>query len=369
MKKNRKPFDFLIFMAVLILLSMGLVMVLSASYYFVDIRFKDSFKIIKGQLVFAVIGVIGMLAAANFDYRKLSKFGVILMVISIVMLVLCKVPGIGIERNGSARWINLGITEFQPSELAKLSIILFFSNSLSRRKDQLNSFFRGFMPYILLLGLVAGLILIETHLSGTIIISSVAIILLFSAGAKLRHLFILATPAVAGLTVVALFTDYMNDRIQSFINPWKDSSGDGWQIVQGLYAIGSGGIFGRGLGRSLQKFLYIPEPHNDYIFAILAEELGFIGVLAVLFLFLVLIWRGIKVALNAPDTFGSLVAVGITSLIGVQSLFNIAVVTKAVPSTGVSLPFFSYGGTALVLFLVEMGILLNISRYSNYDRI
>jgi cell division protein FtsW len=225
------------------------------------------------------------------------------------------------------------------------------------------------MPYILLLGIVAGLILIETHLSGTIIVVSVAIIILFSAGAKIRHIFLLATPAIAGLTAVALFTDYMNARIQSFFDPWKDLSGDGWQVVQGLYAIGSGGIFGRGLGRSLQKFLYIPEPHNDYIFAILAEELGFIGVLAVLFLFLVLIWRGIKVAMNAPDTFGSLVAVGITSLIGVQSLFNIAVVTKSVPTTGVSLPFFSHGGTALVLFLVEMGILLNISRYANYERI
>jgi len=368
--KGRKPFDFLIFMTVLILLAMGLVMVLSASYYFVDVRFKgDAFKIARSQMFFAVVGIGAMFFMANFDYRRLAKLGGPLIIASIIMLALVKVPGIGITRNGASRWINIGFMEFQPSELAKFSIIVFFSASLSKRKDQLKKFFSGFLPYILLLGVIAGLIIIEPHLSGTIIVTTVAIIILFAAGARLSHLFMLFAPAVAGLTAVAVFTEYMNARLKSFIDPWSDLSGDGWQVVQGLYAIGSGGIFGRGLGRSMQKFLYIPEPHNDYIFAILAEELGFVGVLAVMFLFLILIWRGLKVALNSPDSFGCLMATGITSLIAVQSLFNIAVVTKSVPSTGVSLPFFSYGGTALVLFLAEVGILLNISRYSNYERI
>lgn len=367
--KGRKPFDFLIFMTVLILLAFGLVMVFSASAPTAENQYHDVYRVIKSQLLFAVIGIAAMLLAANYDYKKLAKFAAILLIVSIVFLIMVRIPGIGRETKGTWRWIYIGTFNFQPSEIAKFSIILFFAYSLSKRKEQLNTFFKGFLPYLLLMGVFAGLLLLEPHLSGTIIILSVATVILFSAGAKIRHFFILIVPAVVGLATVVTFTDYMNDRIESFIDPWKDLQGNGWQIVQSLYAIGSGGIFGRGLGRSMQKFLYIPEPQNDYIFAILAEELGFIGVLAVLFLFLIFIWRGVKVAINAPDTFGSLLAIGITSLIAVQSLFNVAVVSKAVPATGVSLPFFSSGGSALVLFLAEVGVLLNISRYSNYERI
>lgn len=368
--KGRKPFDFWIFITVLILLAFGLIMVFSASAPTAENEHNDIYFIIKRQLLFAVIGVAAMLLTANFDYRKYAgKLCILGLVVSIVLLILVRVPGIGQKTNGTWRWFYIGGQQFQPSEIAKMAIILFFAYSLSKRKDSLNSFFKGLLPYLLLLGLFAGLLLLEPHLSATIIIFLVGSIILFAAGAKIRHFVVLSAPVLAAFALVVSFTDYMNDRIESYLNPWADKAGDGWQVIQSLYAIGSGGIFGRGLGHSMQKFLYLPEPQNDYIFAVLAEELGFVGVLAVLLLFLIFLWRGIKVAMNAPDAFGSLLAVGITSLISVQSLLNVAVVSKAIPSTGVSLPFFSSGGTSLVIFLVEVGILLNISRYAHYERI
>ncbi len=368
--KEKKPFDFWLFMTVLILLSLGLIMVFSASAPTAEKEYKDIYFIIKKQLRFAVLGMAAMLLAANYNYRKYGiKTVLALMGGSIIMLILVLIPGIGREVNGSWRWIYFGSIPFQPSELAKLSIILFLSYFLSKRKKPLDSFFSDLMPYLLVIGLVSLLLMLETHLSATIIIISLSCIILFVAGAKVRHFLILAAPVGGVLVAVISFTDYMTSRINSYINPWSDLQGDGWQTVQSLYAIGSGGIFGRGLGQSMQKFLYIPEPHNDYIFSILAEELGYIGVVAVLLLFMIFIWRGIKIAVNAPDVYSSLIATGITSLIAVQSLFNVAVVTNTVPPTGVSLPFFSSGGTSLVLFMAEVGILLNISRYSNYERI
>jgi len=369
MKTRRSSIDFGLFLTVLILLSLGLIMVLSASMPTAYNTNNDVYYIFKRQLLFAAVGFVGMFVAANIDYRLMGKFSPLFLIVSIVLLILVIIPGIGFESKGTYRWFKFGIFQFQPSEAAKLSIILFFSYSLSKRKDPLQSFFKGMMPYLLLLGLFAVLLLLEPHLSCTMIILSVAAIIMFIAGAKIRYFVILAVPAVAALGTVVAFVPYMRARVLSFINPWNDLQGDGWQAVQSLYAIGSGGLFGRGLGRSMQKFLYIPEPHNDFIFSVLAEELGFIGVLAVLLLFLIFIWRGLKIAMYAQDTFGSLVATGITAQIAVQSLLNIAVVTSSVPPTGVSLPFFSYGGTALVLLMFEIGILLNISRYGNNERI
>lgn len=367
--KGKKPFDFWIFMSVLILLTLGLVMVLSASMptaYHVN---NDIYYIFKKQLMYAVIGIVAMLVAANIDYRKLRKLAPVLLIISIVLLILVLVPGIGRETKETWRWIYIGSFQFQPSEIAKFAVILFFSYSLSKRREKLGYFFKGFCPYLLLIGIISALLIMEPHLSCTIIIVSVAFIILFSAGAKIKHFLIVSVPAIGAFATIVAFVPYMRARVLSFTNPWNDPLGDGYQAVQSLYAIGSGGLFGRGLGRSMQKFLYIPEPHNDFIFSVLAEELGYIGVLAVLLLFMIFIWRGVKVAMNAPDVFGSLVAIGITSLVAVQSLLNVAVVTSSVPPTGVSLPFFSFGGTSLVLFLAEVGVLLNISRNANYERV
>lgn len=357
-------------MSVLVLLCIGLIMVFSASVPTAESRFNDEYHFIKSQLLYAAAGFVIMLLAANFDYKSYQKLAPLLIVVSIVLLILVLIPGIGREINESRRWIYIGnLFNFQPSEIAKFSVIVFFSYSLARKKDQLNTFFKGMLPYLILLGFIAGLLMLETHLSATVILVMVAAMILFTAGAKIRYFAVIGGIGIAGLSAAAFFIDYIRARLTSFLDPWQDVKGSGWQAIQSLYAIGSGGLFGRGLGRSVQKFLWIPEPQNDFIFAILAEELGFIGVLVVLVLFALFIWRGIKVALNAPDTFGSLLATGIVSLIAVQSLLNIAVVSASVPNTGVTLPFFSYGGTSLMLFMFETGVLLNISRYANYERI
>lgn len=366
---SKKPFDFLLFMTVLILLCLGTIMVFSAGAPHANNKMNDTYYFIKKQLQYLPLALLAMFVAMNIDYRKLGRWSPIFLVGSIVLLAL--VPVIGKSHNGAQRWIDLKVTEFQPSEIAKLAVILFFSYSLSKNKNKLNSFFTGLLPYLLLLGVFGGLLLLEPHLSGTIIIFGVACIILFAAGAKIWHFVLLSFPAAAGLVALIIFFPYRRARLISFLNPFDPSviKSDGYQVVQSLYAIGSGGLFGRGLGRSMQKFLYIPEPYNDFIFSILAEELGFIGVVAVLLLFLVFIWRGVKIAINAPDTFGSLVAIGITSLIAIQVIINIAVVTSSMPVTGMPLPLFSYGGTSLIFLMCGIGILLNISRYANYDRI
>lgn len=367
--KSKKPFDFWIFLTVLLLLSLGIIMVFSASAPTAYNVNHDVYYFLKKQLISAILGCVAMFVALNFDYHKLARFAPLLLVASIVLLILVLIPGIGKNTKGTWRWFYIGGQQFQPSELAKFAVILFFAHSLSKRRDQLQYFFKGLLPYLLVIGIFAGLLLLEPHLSCTIILILVAAIILFCAGAKIRHFVMMAVPVTAALALVVAVTPYMQKRVFSFLNPWNDLKGDGWQAVQSLYAIGSGGLFGRGLGRSLQKFLYIPEPHNDFIFSVLAEELGFLGVIAVLILFLIFIWRGIKVSMNAPDVFGSLLAIGITSLVAVQVLLNVAVVTSSMPPTGVSLPFFSYGGTSLMIFMAEVGVLLNISKQANYERI
>ncbi len=367
---KKRPFDFLIFLTVLTLLGLGTIMVFSSgaphAYTYLH---GDTYYFLKKQLIYVALGLIGMFFTMNIDYRKLGKISPILFGISVMLLGLVCVPGIGKNLNGARRWLGVGGFTVQPSEFAKISVILFFSYSISKRQDKLKSFKDGLLPYLLLIGVVAGLLLLEPHLSGTIIIGLVAFIILFCAGARIWHFVVLGAPVIGALVVLVLTSEYRLKRLISFMDPWKDVQGAGWQIVQSLYAIGSGGLFGRGLGKSLQKFLYIPEPYNDFIFAVYAEELGFVGVVAVLALFVIFLWRGVKVATHTKDLFGSLVAVGITSWIMVQMVINILVVTSSMPVTGMPLPFFSYGGTSLIFLLSGIGILLNISRHSEYDRI
>ena len=366
--KGRKPFDFWLFMTVLILLSIGIITVFSASAPFSHSAYQDVYYILKRQLVYAALGVVAMLVTMNINYKIYSRFATLSLIISIGLLIAVFIPGLGINENGATRWLKYPI-RFQPSEVAKIAIIVYFSNSLSKRKTPLNSFFKDLLPYLMIMGIFAALMMKQPHLSGTLILLALAAIILFCAGAKIKHFLAILTPAGAAFAAAVAFIPYVNRRVQSFLDPFSDMQGDGYQVVQSLYAIGSGGLFGRGLGKSMQKFLYLPYPHNDFIFPVLAEELGFLGVLTVMLLFVIFTWRGIKIAMCAPDMFGSLVAVGITSLITVQTLLNIAVVTAAMPPTGVSLPLFSYGGTSLILTMAAIGILLNISRYSNYSRI
>jgi cell division protein FtsW len=369
--KSKKPFDFWIFMTVILLLALGTIMVFSASApYAYNYNHGDAYHFLKKQLIILPISFIAMFFMMNYDYKKLGKLAPIILIVSIVANLLIIVPGLGMTINGARRWVNLGFSSFQPSEFAKMGVIIFFSYSLSKRKDQLNSFFKGLMPYLILIGIYAGVIvLLQKHLSATMVIAMVGCIILFSAGAKITHFFLLAVPAVAGLAAAIIIEPFRMRRLYAFLDPFKYKQDEGWQVINSLYAIGSGGLFGKGLGKSMQKYLYIPEPHNDFILSVMAEELGFIGIVVVLTLFLIFIWRGIKVSMNAPDVFGSLMAIGITSLIAVQVIINVAVVTSSMPTTGMPLPFFSYGGNSLVFLMSEIGILLNISRYANYERL
>jgi len=369
MSTGRKPVDFWLFMTVLILISFGTIMVFSASSAYSNLRYDNTYYFLKSQLINVAAGFIAMIAAMNYDYRKLGKLSPLMLAASILLLILVAIPFIGLKINNARRWLDLGVTTMQPSEFAKLAVIMFYSHSLSKRREQLGSFTKGLLPYLVLMVVFAGLLMLEPHLSGTMVIMIVACVILFCAGAKLKHFFAMGVPVFATFTMAVIFVDYIRLRVTTFLDPMQDPQGEGYQIIQSLYAIGSGGLFGKGLGKSLQKFLYIPEPHNDFILSVLAEELGFVGVLAVLLLFIIFIWRGIKIAMNAADVFGSLVAIGITSLVAIQVIFNVAVVTASMPVTGMPLPFFSYGGTSLVFLMAGIGVLLNISRYAKYDRL
>jgi len=302
-----------------------------------------------------------MLFLSKVDYRFYKRFGKIGFIIGVGLLVLVLL--IGIERNDAKRWIDLGITTFQPSEFVKFLVILFYAASLSEHKEKLKSFKEGFVPFISGIVLITGLLLLEPHMSAAMVMLCIGSIMMIVAGSRIKHFvlsgLLVGIPAIIAMIAVA---PYRLSRITTFLDPWSDPQGEGWQVIQSLYAIGSGGLFGTGLGLSKQKYLYIPEPHNDFIFSVLAEELGLVGVIGVIVLFVLFIWRGIIIATKAQDLFGSLLAVGITSLVAIQAIINIAVVTSSMPNTGMPLPFFSYGGTALTMLLACVGILLNISR-------
>lgn len=303
-----------------------------------------------------------MFFISMIDYRiykgRIADIGI---VGAIILLALVFVPGLGVTRNDATRWLNIGI-QFQPSEIMKVAIIIFLSAKISKYPESINRFWQGMLLYLLLLGVIAGLLLFEPHMSATVIILIISASIMFSAGLSWKYIIPVGIGGVAACVVLALTAEYRMKRVMIFLDPWQDKLGDGWQIIQSIYAIASGGLFGVGLGKSTQKYMYIPEPHNDFIFAILSEELGFIGALGVIALFAIFIWRGIVIAMKAPDMFGTLLAVGITTMVGIQALLSIAVVSSAIPVTGIPLPFFSYGGTALIILLCSCGILLNISR-------
>jgi len=362
LKSKQKHFDFGFLLIVLGLIAFGLVMVFSASSESARVNHGDALYFIKRQTAWALISLVAMMIASQFDYRKYKKLSKPVMGISLLLLVI--VLAVGSEINGGKRWLDLKVISFQPSEIAKLAVILFFANGLSGGRRQLESFTTGFLPYMGVLGIIALLLLLEPHMSATVVIVLIGMAILFAAGAKIKHIMAVAIPGLVGGVALILMSPYRLKRLLSFTDPFADAQGDGWQVIQSLYAIGSGGLFGGGLGRSRQKFLYIPEPHNDFIFSILCEELGFIGAVVVILMFALLIYKCIMIAINAPDIFGSLVATGITALIAVEVIINIAVVTSSMPVTGMALPFFSYGGTSLLMHTFAMGIMLNISKHT-----
>ena len=365
-KKRAKifsEFDYTFLLLTVVLTVIGLIMLLSASTPAANVKFGKSYYFFEKQLIYTAVGMIAMYIISLVDYHKYKKYANFGILLGIVLLVLVLVPFIGISRNGSRRWINLGFTDFQPTELVKFLMALFFASMLADRKYDLNTF-KGLTRYGLWILAVVAPIMLETHLSGAIVIAGIAICLLIVGGANMKYISLGSLTLLGGGTVLALLMQSRATRIMSFFHPFDDPQGKGYQIIQSLYAIGSGGVFGRGLGQSMQKYSYLPEPYNDFIFAIVGEELGFVGSVFIILLFAGLIVRGVKIALEAPDTFGMLLATGIVSQIAIQMVLNIAVVTSSVPNTGVTLPFFSYGGTSMMMLLMEMGVVLNISRNS-----
>ena len=352
----------------LLLTVMGLVMLFSASFPSANYETGDPTFYLKRQGLFALLGLAAMVVMSRMNYQKLRRYSVLLVGISLFLLLLVLVPGLGINENGATRWLGKkGVLTFQPSEIAKLAVIVFFADSISKKKNLMETFKYGIRPYLLLLAFYAVLMLLEPHLSGTILIVGTGVVLLIVGGINKKWAIgSIGAVAAVGFAYVKLVEtgviSYGASRIEMWKNPFVDPLKDGYQLSQSLITIGSGGLTGVGLGKSRQKFLYLPEEHNDFIFAVVCEELGLIGATLVMLVFALLILRGFWIALQARDRFGALRVVGIMTQIGLQTFFNIAVVSGLVPTTGISLPFFSYGGTALALQLFEMGIVLSVSR-------
>lgn len=362
---------------ILVLLAIGLVMLFSASYansYYLQ---GNSYYYISRQAVFAVFGVAAMLLISTFDYHSFHKLAIVIFGISVFLLVfllICRyahIESIANWEGDATRWLNFGFVSFQPSEIAKFALIVLFAHMISRNLDRMDTFRYGVVPYVAIMGLVAALIFLESHLSATLIILALGAIMMFVGGTKPRW-FLIGGVLVAAVLLFVVVTKggYQMDRIRIWLDPFSsDLDRDlTHQTRQSLYAIGSGGLLGVGLGQSRQKYLYLPAPQNDFIFAIVCEELGFVGALVIIVLFALLIWRGVYVSIHARDKFGMLLGLGITFQVGLQAVLNICVVTNTIPNTGISLPFFSYGGTALLMLLGQMGILLNISRSANVEK-
>ncbi len=393
--KNNMDLPFLLLL--FLILAIGLVMLLSASYFAADYKTNDSFFYFKRQLIFVAIGLVLMYGVSKLDYKYLRIFGVLGMVVSVILLGLALVlPGQGDIK----RWIYIGSFQFQPSEIAKLALILYLARGLDENYKKITSkklskekyaktiyeisgnrwvISQGtttLFYYLFIIAIMAGLVAAGSHLSGTILILGIGVTMLWLGEGRARW-FVLGLIVVAILVVIAIFKyeeipilkDYMAERIQAWLDKDFEPRGARWQTNQSLYAIGSGGFFGSGLGNSKEKYLYVSEPQNDFIFAIVCEELGFVGATAIILLYGALIWRGITIGMHAKDRFGALVAFGMVFQLGLQVFLNIAVVTDTLPNTGISLPFFSYGGTSMCLCLIEMGAVLAVSRQANMPKV
>ena len=366
--KRKNPIDLIFLSFVLIILVCGLVVMASASYANAYYYMGNSLHYISRQLFFAFIGLIAMTITANFDYHNWRKYAWVIYFISILLLLFVFTQR---KINDARRWIFVGPINFQPSEIAKFSIIILYAMLLDCHKKRMSSFWYGILPFALILALPAGLILIEPHISATILIVGISAIMIFVGGLSWK-LITVSGVCGAGAVFAASLIPKIQERFMERYNIWKDPfidpQGDGFQTIQSLYAIGSGGLMGTNLGNSKQKYLFLPEPQNDFVFSIACEELGFIGAILIITLFIALIWRGFTIAINARDTFGKMMAIGLTIQVGLQAFLNMAVVTNTIPNTGISLPFFSYGGTSLIMLLAQMGIVLNISRNAALEK-
>jgi cell division protein FtsW len=352
-----------LFGTVVVLCSVGVIMVYSASAIIAVDRFHDPFFFLRKQFFWAVIGFGCLWAALRMDYRRLERLVVPLLVLSFVLLVLVLVPPFGQVINGTRRWFRAGPLSFQPVELAKFSLVLYLAAFLSRRRDQMSSFGQGLVPPLLVAGLMAGLTIVQPDLGNSLALVILTLTLAYLAGARVTHMLAIGAAALPVVGLLIALRPYRWRRMLAFVNPWDDPQGSGFQIIQSFLALGSGGWFGLGLGESKQKLFYLPEPYTDFIFAIIGEELGLVGAGLVVGVFAVLIWRGLRVGLRAPDPFGAYLALGLTIMLATQTLVNLGVVTGALPTKGLPLPFVSFGGSALLMTMFSAGVLLNISQY------
>lgn len=354
--------DFSLLIVIMLLTLFGVLMVFSSSFYYSLNRMNDLYHFFSKGVVLAALGLVVMLVTAQVDFRRYEKWSVPFMLIAAVLLILV-LTKMGMELNGAKRWISVGPVLVMPSEVAKMALVLFMARLIKHNQKSITKL-STIVMFCVIIGSFAGLIVLQPNYSTALILASGLFVMLYLGGAKLQHLGLMGLIGGVSAFFVVLIADYRIDRIFAFLNPTADKMGDNWQVVQSLYALGSGGIFGVGLGQSTQNKLYIPEPQNDFIFSTIGEELGLIGTLIVLMLFVSLIWRGYRAAMRCPDLFGSLVASGIVTMITIQMIVNICVTTKLIPVTGVPLPFISSGGSSLVVLLFQMGILLNISKSS-----
>jgi len=348
--------------ATVVLVGLGIVMIYSASAIRAQERFGDPTFFLKKQVLWAALGLLAMVWAVTWDLKRFQRVTPILFLLSLLLLLLVLVPGVGVKINGARRWLRFFGLSFQPAELAKLAVVLFLASYFARRQDRLDSFLDGFLPPLLMTGLMAALIIAQPNFGTAVILLLTAAVLFFVGHARVSHLLGTAALSLPGLLLMMWMSDHGRARLLALWNPSQVSARATYQLDQSFYALGPGGWLGLGLGNSMQKLFFLPEPHNDFIFAILGEELGFVGAVIVVAVFTVFLWRGTRTAIRAPDPYARYLAMGVTGLIVSQAVVNMGVVSGLLPTTGVPLPFLSFGGSSLVIMLFAVGVLLNVSR-------
>lgn len=359
--KRLEAYDMVVLLMAVALTCFGVVMVYSASSIMAAKKFHDGFYFLKRQGVFAIVGFGFMALAMNIDYHFWKRAAVPILLGCLVLLALVLIPGIGGSAGGASRWIRLPGIRVQPSELAKLALIMYMAYSLDKKQDKVRFFSTGFLPYMLVLMVLLGLLLKQPDLGSALTMGGVAVVMLFGAGTRLSYIISMFLLALPFAYYAIMHVDYRRRRIMAFLNPWEDPTNTGFQIIQSWIAVGTGGLIGQGLGEGRQKMFYLPEAHTDFIFSVVGEELGFLGVMVIAAMFFLLVLRGIRIAVYAPDFFGRSLAFGIITLLGIEAFVNMCVVTGLFPTKGLALPFISYGGSSLVMTMFAVGILLNIS--------
>lgn len=365
--KVQKPFDVYIFFTTLLLILVGVIMIFSSSAILAEETYGNSYHFLKKEIVFIVIGMTMLLIAKSVSYKIYAKWIYFILAGTLFLMILTFIPGLSHTAKGAARWIHLAGFTFQPSELAKLTVVIFAAYMISKKEEKIESFFSGILPLVLIAGVFLTLILAQRDLGSTFVLGAVLFIMLFVAGCKLRHLLVMMIASTPAVYYLIFSVEFRRQRILAFLDPWKHQQDFGYQIIQSFLAFNSGGMTGVGLGESKQKLFYLPEAHTDFIFSVLGEEFGMIGVIIVASLYLFLVSRGLKIALKTKDSFGMLLALGVTCLIGLEAFINFGVVMGILPTKGLALPFISYGGSSLIISLTAIGILLNVSTHTGED--